>query len=212
MSVIIVSKKAHSAFKFLTIIFAFIAIVSLGLNIKMLVDVNTYKNAYHTVAEKLTVTNDELQDTKKEKDDLAKTVEKRKIAMIAASKETECLATNIYFEAGAESKEGKLAVAAVVANRMAHPSFPKTASGEVYQGSARETGCQFSWTCDKMSKAIQFGSAAWEESKQIAFDVLSGRKKDVTRGALYFHNGCVMPRWASKERFTIQIGGQKFYK
>ena len=212
MSVIIVNKRTFLAFQSFTVIFAIVAFASLGLNVKMFADVSTYKTAYTSTAEDLGTIKNQLVNTIKERDKLADKVEQRKIALVAESKETECLATNIYFEAGAESKEGKLAVAAVVANRMAHPSFPKTACGVVYQGSARETGCQFSWTCDKTSKAIQFGSAAWEESKQIAIDVLSGRKKDVTRGALYFHNGSVMPRWASKERFTIQIGGHKFYK
>lgn len=213
MSVIIVSKKAHSAFKFLTIIFAFVAIVSLGLNIKMLVDVNTYKNAYNTVAEKLTVTTDELQDAKKEKDELAKTVEKRKIAMIAASKEADCLATNVYFEAGSESLDGKKAVAAVVVNRMKHPSFPKTACGVVYQGA--NTGmknCQFSWACDGMDKAIRFGSTAWEDSKRVAVAMLASKKDDVTNGALYFHNNTVRPAWATPAKFTTQIGGHKFYR
>lgn len=213
MSVIIVSKKAHSAFKCFTVIFALIAFVSLGLNIKMLVDVNTYKHAYNIVAEQLSSTSEELQDTKKEKDELAKTVEKRKIAMVAASREAECLATNIYFEAGAESLEGKKAVAAVVANRMRDPSFPKTACAVVYQGAnTGSRSCQFSWACDGADKAIKFGSQAWQDSKRIATLVLAGHKDDVTDGALYFHATHVRPSWATKNRFTVQIGNHKFYR
>ena len=37
-----------------------------------------------------------------------------------------CLAQNVYFEARAESMQGKIAVASVVKNRIKDPKFPKT--------------------------------------------------------------------------------------
>ena len=80
-----------------------------------------------------------------------------------------CLAENIYFEARAESMEGKAAVANVTRNRVLDADFPNTYCEVVQQGPVRESWktrqhkdlddservyyprkhrCQFSWYCD----------------------------------------------------------------
>ena len=80
-----------------------------------------------------------------------------------------CLAENIYFEARAESVEGKAAVANVTRNRVNSNLFPNSYCDVVYQGPVRESWktkqhadlpdservyypvkhrCQFSWYCD----------------------------------------------------------------
>ncbi|MFN5901342.1 MAG: cell wall hydrolase, partial [Novosphingobium sp.] len=64
------------------------------------------------------------------------------------SRALQCLAAAVYYEARSESDVGQRAVAQVVLNRVAHPSYPNTVCGVVYQGSERTTGCQFSFTCD----------------------------------------------------------------
>jgi len=213
MSVIVVSKKAHYAFKLSTVVLAFVAFASIALNLKMLTDVNTYKNAYVAVTYQMLNINNQLHDTIEEKDKLQKVATQKKMAAIAASRETECLAKNIYFEAGREPVDGKLAVANVVVNRMKDPRFPKTACGVVYEGAHDDRpGCQFSWACDGMDKAVKFGSQAWNESKRIAIAVLAGRKQDITNGALFFHNETVKPSWATSNRFTVEIGGHRFYR
>ena len=61
---------------------------------------------------------------------------------------TECMARAIYYEANGEPAAGQLAVAQVILNRVRHPRFPKTVCGVVGQGSDRQTGCQFTFTCD----------------------------------------------------------------
>lgn len=48
-------------------------------------------------------------------------------------RQLDCLAMNIYREAGYESFEGKVAVAQVTLNRVEHPSFPKDVCGVIYQ-------------------------------------------------------------------------------
>ena len=60
----------------------------------------------------------------------------------------QCLSMAIYYEAASESYEGQQAVAQVVLNRVAHPAYPASVCGVVFQGSERKTGCQFSFTCD----------------------------------------------------------------
>ena len=86
-----------------------------------------------------------------------------------------CLAQNVYFEARAESVEGKIAVASVSKNRIRDPKNPKTYCGVIHQGPKRESWktrqdpnlspeqriyipvrnrCQFSWTCDGIKDII----------------------------------------------------------
>ena len=48
--------------------------------------------------------------------------------------DAECLAKNIYFEAGVESTAGKLAVANVTINRTLNVNYPNTICGVVQEG------------------------------------------------------------------------------
>ena len=56
-----------------------------------------------------------------------------KVEASDANNEIYCLAQNIYFEAGNQPLAGKIAVAQVVQNRMAHPNYPSTACGVMYR-------------------------------------------------------------------------------
>ena len=51
-----------------------------------------------------------------------------------SNEELECLALNIYFEAGVESTAGKLAVANVTINRKNSGDYPDTICGVVKEG------------------------------------------------------------------------------
>ena len=62
--------------------------------------------------------------------------------------EIDCLAEAVYYEARSEDAKGQMAVAEVVMNRVKNPHFPKTVCGVVFQGQYRNTGCQFTFTCD----------------------------------------------------------------
>ncbi|MFD2135651.1 cell wall hydrolase [Novosphingobium resinovorum] len=46
----------------------------------------------------------------------------------------QCMTAAIYYEAASEPDAGQRAVAQVVLNRMAHPAYPKTVCGVVYEG------------------------------------------------------------------------------
>ena len=85
----------------------------------------------------------------------------------------DCLATAIYYEAASESEEGQRAVAQVILNRVAHPSYPDTVCGVVFQGSERSTGCQFSFTCDG-SMARAPARMWWDRAQNVAEAALSG--------------------------------------
>jgi len=221
MSAIVVSKKVFNTFRYFTLLFALFAVIGFGASVKLHYDANNYKEAYIDASEKIVDINNQLRDVEEEKKILEDKLRKKKVAeatakkiAVAQSSEAECMAKAIYYEAGYESNAGKWAVAHVVYNRMKASVFPKTACGVVYQGAHDDTpGCQFSWACNGVNKAISFGSSAWAESKRIAVSMLSGnRPEDETAGALYFHNATVKPRWATKDRFTTKIGGHFFYR
>jgi len=117
----------------------------------------------------------------------------------AVSRETMCLARNIYHEARGESYLGKLAVAKVTINRTKDPKFPRTICGVVYQPG------QFSWTALGPRKTDQ-------ESIRIAQRAIQGRHELSRFDALYFHNKSVSPAWARKFKKIKTIGTHAFYR
>ncbi len=110
----------------------------------------------------------------------------------------DCLASAIYYEAGAETLEGRQAVAQVVINRMRHPAFPKTICGVVYQGQERSTGCQFSFTCDGSIVRRQPSPEAWESARKIAKSMLSGTVYKPVGYATHYHTDWVLPAWSAR--------------
>jgi len=128
-------------------------------------------------------------------------------------RQLECLAMNIYREAGHENFEGKVAVAQVTMNRASHPSFPKDVCGVVYQKSVimDRVICQFSWYCDSAHKARPVNQTAYNESMSVAKKVLlEGFRLDVMKEALYYHANYVNPKWNLEK--IGSIGNHIFYK
>jgi spore germination cell wall hydrolase CwlJ-like protein len=128
-------------------------------------------------------------------------------------RQLDCLALNIYREAGHESFEGKVAVAQVTMNRAAHPDFPKDICGVIYQKSVimEKVVCQFSWYCESGSKVAPLQNAAYKESYEVAKKVLlEGFKLDVLKEALYYHANYVNPKWNLDK--IGSIGNHIFYK
>ena len=125
----------------------------------------------------------------------------------------ECLAMNIYREAGHESFEGKVAVAQVTMNRADHPLFPKDVCGVVYQKSVfvDKVVCQFSWYCETATKARPINKVAYNESMSVAKKVLlEGFRLDTMKEALYYHANYVNPQWNLEK--IGSIGNHIFYK
>ena len=128
-------------------------------------------------------------------------------------KTLECLAINIYKEAGHESFEGKVAVAQVTLNRVDHPSFPKEVCSVVYQKNVimERVVCQFSWYCDAAHRIRPVSKAAYEESYAVAKKVLlEGFRLDSLKDAIYYHADYVNPRWPY-ERIG-KVGRHIFYR
>jgi len=135
------------------------------------------------------------------------------VSIKTRERQLECLAMNIYREAGHENFEGKVAVAQVTMNRAAHPSFPKDVCAVVFQKSVviDRVICQFSWYCDTAHKARPVNPAAYNESMAVAKKVLlEGFRLDVMKEALYYHANYVNPQWNLEKIGTI--GNHIFYR
>lgn len=122
----------------------------------------------------------------------------------------QCLTAAIYYEAASEPDGGQRAVAQVVLNRVAHPAYPNTVCGVVYQGSERPS-CQFSFACDG-SLARRPMKAFWDRARRVAADALAGYVYAPVGLATHYHTTAVHPYWAPSLSFIGTIGAHRFYR
>ena len=156
-------------------------------------------------------------------------------------RELACLAKNIFFEAGSESEEGKVAVGLVTINRTQDGRFAKTICGVVDQKLTRDVAhkqvverrtwfsveqqeqtvwskisiCQFSWRC-MFVKEPKRQDQRWLDSQRVAEELLSdsnsyGDLREKYSSALYFHATAVKPSWARQKAVVDRVGGHFFY-
>jgi spore germination cell wall hydrolase CwlJ-like protein len=126
-------------------------------------------------------------------------------------RQVQCLTQNIYYEAGSESWEGKVAVAQVTMNRLDHGKFGRDICGVVFQRTAGNgiVICQFTWTCTVPAHG-PLKNENWAQAAGVAHAVyyenlrLSGMER-----ALYFHNTKAKPNWNLKK--LRSIGNHVFY-
>ena len=123
----------------------------------------------------------------------------------------QCLSMAVYYEAASESYAGQQAVAQVVLNRVAHPAYPASICGVVFQGSERSTGCQFSFTCDG-SLARKPSRRAWAVAQSVALGALAGEVYKPIGLATHYHTNYVNPYWAASLDFIGSIGAHRFYR
>jgi len=128
-------------------------------------------------------------------------------------KSLDCLAMNVYREAGHEPFEGKVAVAQVTLNRVNSNKFPRDVCAVVYQKSrfTERVICQFSWYCDSKHRNRPVNDEAYEESYRVAKMVfLEDFKLESIENALYYHADYVNPNWKLKR--IAKIGTHIFYE
>ena len=142
--------------------------------------------------------------------------------------DAQCLAKNIYFEAGVESTAGKLAVANVTINRAANKNYPNTICEVVQEGihyynatkdeyfPVRDR-CQFSWYCDGLLDEPREGRT-WKSAQELAERVLVNHYDkaliDITDGATHYHANWMetYPNWSKKKKVMASIDRHIFYK
>lgn len=127
------------------------------------------------------------------------------------SAEFDCLTQAVYFEAGYETSEGKLAVAEVIMNRVADHRYPNSVCDVVYQGATRTTGCQFTFTCDG-ALGRKPNPRKWEEARTVAAHVLMDLHERRTGSATHYHATYVDPIWNVGLVRTNKIGAHIFYR
>ena len=136
----------------------------------------------------------------------------------------ECLAVNMYHEARDQGTAGRLAVSAVVLNRVRDSRFPNTVCEVVYQAQMKpswKTGkpvpirnrCQFSWYCDGKSDKIK-DKKTYQRILDFAGLILHNDIEflDITDGATHYHADYVKPDWADTKTRTTEIGDHIFYR
>lgn len=122
------------------------------------------------------------------------------------AKDLDCLARNIYFEAGTEDTIGKYAVAQVTLNRVTNGYWGHNICAVVHSPG------QFSWTNEQELATIKLDSDNWYESRAVAQAVLSqGFRIKSLKKALYYHADYTNPPWRDDERQIGKIGKHIFY-
>lgn len=127
------------------------------------------------------------------------------------AKALRCLTQAVYFEAAFEPLEGQQAVAQTVLNRLRHGGYPKSVCGVIYEGAARATGCQFSFTCDG-SLAREPNPTLWASAQAVARRALSGFVMKDVGVATHYHASYVAPYWAPTLVKLKQVGQHIFYR
>ena len=122
-----------------------------------------------------------------------------------------CLTLAVYYEAASEPDAGQRAVAQVVLNRVAHPAYPDTLCGVVFQGSERTTGCQFSFTCDG-ALGRKPARMWWDRAASVARAALSGAVYAPVGLATHYHTVQIHPYWADSLDSVGTIGAHRFYR
>ena len=132
------------------------------------------------------------------------TIGKQEQVMAAGNykNELQLFARCVNGEARGEPYAGQVAVAAVILNRVKHPSFPNTISGVIYQKGA------FTATVDgQINVPISEGSSVYKACR----DAMNGW--DPTGGAIYYYNPKkTTNKWIYSREVIKIIGSHRFAK
>jgi len=119
---------------------------------------------------------------------------------ILSTKESECLAKALYFEARGESEEGINYVAKVILNRKDSDLYPDSICGVVNQKG------QFTYDHSLKPK----DDKVYNRMKSIAItNIMKYRYND---GIMYYHNITVKPEWTKRMVMVTKIDNHIFYK
>jgi len=120
--------------------------------------------------------------------------------------EFECLAKNIFHEAGVEGWEGKIGVGQVTINRLRRKRWKNTICEVVYERK------QFSWTNNLKLRTQKPRGPLWEASRKAARDIVAGVRLPELKTALFYHTDYIeSPKWASPKFVLAQVGRHVFY-
>lgn len=130
-----------------------------------------------------------------------KTVE----VIFLSERERSCLIRNVFFEAGNESHEGKIAVAQVTWNRVKSKRWGQDFCQVVYAPG------QFNWTTDPDKMNAKISNGIWTASIQAVDDFVAGARVTKVEKGFYFHARHVVPDWNRFALRIAEIGNHVFY-
>ena len=162
--------------------------------------------AYHLVDNRISNIEEQVAEMRSDVQDIKQAVLARgPIAIKYNKNDVECLARNIYYEAGVEDITGKIAVGNITVNRVKTRYWGTHICDVVYSKD------QFSWTKEKKKAWVALKGRAWADSKAAADAVLNGLKVKQLDSALYYHADYVKPAWRDNSKKVAKIGKHIFY-
>ena len=121
------------------------------------------------------------------------------------TREQDCLAKAVYFEARGESLEGQLAVAQVVINRAGSGRYPADLCSVITQP------WQFSFIRHGRFPTPDFSSVSWRKAVAVA-KIAQGKLSDtLPSNVLWYHADYVAPSWGKRLTRQAKIGLHIFY-
>ena len=161
---------------------------------------------YHTVNDRISNVEEQVASMREDVQEIKQAVLARTPVHIKYNKnDVECLARNIYYEAGVEPITGKIAVGNITVNRVKTKYWGTHICDVVY---AKD---QFSWTKERKRAWVSLKGRAWADSKAAAEAVLSGLKVKQLDSALYYHADYVKPAWRDTSKRVLKVGKHIFY-
>jgi spore germination cell wall hydrolase CwlJ-like protein len=116
----------------------------------------------------------------------------------------ECMAKVVLHEAGNQSREGQLAVAQLIVNRMESGRFPKTACGV-----ANQPGQFFNTHAYNPRR----DTARWAMAVEVSREALAGETAPVIPGAIFYHAAYQAPTsWFRTRQRIGALGDHIFYR
>ena len=125
--------------------------------------------------------------------------------VLITEREKTCLIRNVFFEAGGEPHEGKIAVAQVTWNRLKDGRWGNDICRVVYAPG------QFSWTSDFGKRNRPVPQEGWEPTIEAVEDFINGARIAKLERGMFFHATHVRPNWHSFAERVKQVGNHVFY-
>jgi cell wall hydrolase len=121
------------------------------------------------------------------------------------------MALCIWREARSERREGKVAVAWSIMNRLASPSWANTLMAVLFQ---RLQYSSLTYYSDpQLATWPKDTDPSWQEALEIADGVMEGKIPNPIDGADSYHDTSIKPpNWATPDNFIQQVGRLRFYR
>jgi spore germination cell wall hydrolase CwlJ-like protein len=126
--------------------------------------------------------------------------------VVLSASERDCLARNMYYEAGNQSPQGQIAVAQVTLNRVRDGRWGNKICSVVY------SKAQFSWTLNKKKRWAQPKGPTFDQVKSTLARFEQGTRIKGLEHSLTYHADYIeKPFWAKVQQPVKRIGAHIFY-